>query len=909
MPFAANWNDEAFAYFVERSPATDGDGPISLHHPQYPYVVELASSNPADLIGDVNSSIAPIADAYLRRVEPLLFNRAAGSSLLYEIKSEHGAYGFRSFENGFRLAWLPLTTGPDRDGSVMLVRHDPAHLSDPLDISLVLFAVQVWEDGKPATAMRSGFGLRVTASLCLDSVNGFALRFEGVDVSARLRTVLETERSAASIALHSYLAAVPHAFAGLGAALAPTIAAAAGDPKSQVYLQGIRIEPEDEAAGLVTVFAHAVRSSSESAEPAYSIVAKLAFGGGAPVLAPIVLSTSKSPLVAHVVGILPPTAHLFATPTPWNGQLSDAASLTRASHVEDVRPNRSSEALKTLRKPIPLRGLLPGTVDLQDAPASPWFEVRKSTIVDRAANGALVHLADGAVLAHARISDFTAVSAYRALCDLFAKIEGFGLPREAFLWPCNITAPLIVRYWSGMTRGPGRDGKIVNAEVNYDPPQAHLGAAAPAGPRSIQLRLALADMQRSSSRREPLGIATDPRWMWHEFGHVLLVGATGRLEFNFAHSPGDALAAIVNDPRSELAQDMRPYGLRGATFPWVYLNRRHDRRVESGWSWSGSYHRPLRFDPANCDCRRMGYDSEQILSTTLFRLYRSVGGDTVDAASVIDRARRIDASDYTVYLIMRAIAVFGLAAWVSPQTPVLLANCLMHADRVTRRSTSGLLRTRVGGCVHKVVRWAFEQQGLCADVPDNQIHDAVGKPPRVDVFIDDRRAAVDAAHRAGEYTPVSLDWTTAAPAWHASAQGISIGPGGVSVTVGNRGTGLATQVRVLVWFKERLAATPLVWNRHDNSWTHLNPGPAAPGGPIASGSSQTYGPFPGLPSTSGKRYLVLAEVHALGDLANTHNALPVPVPFLDLPCAIGDTRLVDLVANDNNLGLLEYVVP
>ena len=70
--------------------------------------------------------------------------------------------------------------------------------------------------------------------------------------------------------------------------------------------------------------------------------------------------------------------------------------------------------------------------------------------------------------------------------------------------------------------------------------------------------------KRSSA--EPLGIAADARWIWHEIGHVLLTTSVGDLQFRFAHSPGDALAAIVSDPESELATDAN---WRGATFPWV----------------------------------------------------------------------------------------------------------------------------------------------------------------------------------------------------------------------------------------------------------------------------------------------------------------------------------------------------
>ena len=74
---------------------------------------------------------------------------------------------------------------------------------------------------------------------------------------------------------------------------------------------------------------------------------------------------------------------------------------------------------------------------------------------------------------------------------------------------------------------------------------------------------------KDRSPAEPLGIAADARWIWHEIGHVLLTTSVGELEFRFAHSPGDALAAIVSDPRSALATDPN---WRGATFPWVFCH-------------------------------------------------------------------------------------------------------------------------------------------------------------------------------------------------------------------------------------------------------------------------------------------------------------------------------------------------
>ena len=75
----------------------------------------------------------------------------------------------------------------------------------------------------------------------------------------------------------------------------------------------------------------------------------------------------------------------------------------------------------------------------------------------------------------------------------------------------------------------------------------------------------------------PLGLAADVRFVWHEFCHVLILAATGSTEFDFAHSAGDALAAIMGDPSSKL-----PVHWRGVTFPFVQLAlRRHDREVEA----------------------------------------------------------------------------------------------------------------------------------------------------------------------------------------------------------------------------------------------------------------------------------------------------------------------------------------
>ena len=127
------------------------------------------------------------------------------------------------------------------------------------------------------------------------------------------------------------------------------------------------------------------------------------------------------------------------------------------------------------------------------------------------------------------------------------------------------------------------------------------------------VEFALADL---SDTANPLGIAADWRVVLHELGgHGILWDHVNSPNFGFAHSAGDSCAAILNDPGSG-APD------RFVTFPWINIGRRHDRSPAAGWGWGGAN------DVG-------GYSSEQVLSSTLFRLYRSIGSDS---ASVPRRA-------------------------------------------------------------------------------------------------------------------------------------------------------------------------------------------------------------------------------------------------------------------------------
>ena len=97
----------------------------------------------------------------------------------------------------------------------------------------------------------------------------------------------------------------------------------------------------------------------------------------------------------------------------------------------------------------------------------------------------------------------------------------------------------------------------------------------------------------------------------HELGgHGILYDHVNSPNFGFAHSAGDSFGAILNDPERS-APD------RFVTFPWVNIGRRHDRAGR-------------RLGLGRRERRRRLHRREQILATTLFRIYRSIGGDSTD---------------------------------------------------------------------------------------------------------------------------------------------------------------------------------------------------------------------------------------------------------------------------------------
>jgi hypothetical protein len=574
------------------------------------------------------------------------------------------------------------------------------------------------------------------------------------------------------------------------------------------------------------------------------------------------------------------------------------------SKFDEYRPNRSWANLDPARTAEMLKNLLAGqngTVQLADE--SKCYKVVNSEFVPEDLGlsrddpkEVLPELDD-----HSRTNQFAAVTACYHVDELFGKMRDFGIDPGKYFRFAEL--PLTIRYRAGIIPGPGRDGLTINAQALWlAKPMADDGVLLPG---ALEARFALADLQ-SSPELSPMGAVTDQRWCWHEFSHVLIGAATGELEYRFAHSSGDAMGAILCDPLSALATDA---AWRSVTFPWLSVPaRRHDRKARDGWSWCGSLYGKERVY-AHGLCDRRGYWSEQMLSTTLFNIYRSLGGDTglgsLKGTPTADV--REAAAAYTLCLIMQANAFLGPASVLPVNTPDGFVTALISADLAVQVFEANGTK-RCGGSAHKVIRWAFENQGL---YQTGGVQDAPGAPPDVDIFIDDQRdsintlSATKAPMMRGGYDPAPLDTTK----WHASEQALWIraegggdGSDGVAVParyhrvyarVRNRGRLAAAATTVTVWSAEVVASTIPPWP--DPQWKQLQ-GPSKPAD-IGPGKGRTFGPFKWTPPHAAGYALVVIATCPV-DPSNADLSVPAP-----LPCATLPGRTDYLIACDNNMGL------
>ena len=755
-------------------------------------------------------------------------------------------------EADITFAWLPIGWPPTSSAKVVddtppafaSFRVDRTSQEDgrPLDDTIVLLATECYKD--TTSPVGSGFGIRILAHTRPDKPS--ELRITGMSASLPFgpyrATGLSTDdkgEDKRSLILDAIsIVRDKDKEPAFRAQIASTLGI---DPSFQI--RGIRAARTGEDVTLEFRCMGKVDAGQTNPVP-YMFVFSTTFtpenGPGTPVL------LSKDPLAAEVDG------HAFVFTI-------DPASQGGAKDIRSRRPTRSEHQLEHYwteeqitdgaRDPLvfPLRNAA-NRDDLDETRIvlCPGFVQRDPRPTPQAPDEIkYVELAGTVPLV--RSNDFAAINALWHVEHFFERLGAYGLNNSTDsqgypLYPYFRMAklPLRVHYRSGIRPGAGKDGKTVNACVLVDGWRPGFEGPTKPGERpGLQMHLALADLSTRARKpwdgkdkpaAEPLGIAADARWIWHEIGHVLLMAGVGELQFRFAHSAGDALAAIVADPQSQLAKDLN---WRGATFPWAFIPRRHDRCVLNGWSWGGLLHYALSQVPRSQRPRRKAYWTEQILSSSLFRLYRCIGGDTILSGQPDDSARQ-SASHYSVYLIMRGIEILGTSDAVPAYEPDQFVSALIDADIATgtwdvtfppapEPSSS---YHRVGGCVHKVIRWAFEAQGLYG----GSMQKALGVPPPVDIFIKDLRPTADETphgkieYRAGSYIPVSLHWqqtaSAPAPAWQADPAAIFIdGNGDISIVVGNRGSQAATGVEVSVWWLTWPGTTPTGMSRFGKTAT------------------------------------------------------------------------------------------
>lgn len=456
----------------------------------------------------------------------------------------------------------------------------------------------------------------------------------------------------------------------------------------------------------------------------------------------------------------------------------------------------------------PLRDLV--TLDGLDAPEDELEGEFVQIVNVSAPDPAIPTEGTGNFLYDVRTDDFSAVNAYYLSDRLFRMMQDMGF---------NVNT-----YFDGTTFPVRVDHRATINSSTTNP-----NAQAPGnglGNGSDGFRFTLVESS------EPVGMATDWRVTLHEFGHALLWDHVNSPNFGFAHSCGDSLAAILGDPGSNATD-------RFQTFPYVPIvqYRRHDQDVATGGGWGGT------FDTG-------GYNSEQILSTTLFRAYRSCGGDHSD------HSIREFVARYMAFLIFSAVGT--LTPGTNPNDPEEFALALQNADLGTTD-----FEGHPGGAFHKVIRWAFEKQGAYQPMGAPTPVTTPGAPPEVDVFIDDGRN--------GEYEFQHNFWNTT-DMWNrlSADNGLTHQTPVIGVTnymyvgVRNRGSQSATNVTVRGY--HNIPGVGLIW---PDSWQAMTTA-QLPSGDIPPNGLSIVGPFEWTPAIEGHECL-LAVVEANGDSSNTNN--------------------------------------
>jgi zinc metalloprotease ZmpB len=514
-------------------------------------------------------------------------------------------------------------------------------------------------------------------------------------------------------------------------------------------------------------------------------------------------------------------------------------------------PNATNAQLNPVRTSMLLEGLLPPSGGVQSLIGNKVkvvdFELPTVTPPTRPV-GTNFDIFD------ARTNDFAAVNAYYHCNQFFQMVQSMGFNLASYFGSATVFPSQVDH--RGCQGPKCLNGNCINAHC--------LGTSG--GKGILGTGFALAD---STDIAHPLGIATDYRVVLHELGgHGVLYPHVSSPNFGFSHSAGDSVAAITCDPNSHAYNSVNPSDpKRFVTFPWVDIGRRHDRSVSSGWGWSGN----IALHPFDYNLDYGGYNNEQILSTTLFRFYRSIRGDSPQLAE------RQFAARYVVYLILRAIGMLTPA--MNPSNAAGFATALMNAD-LGDWTTEG----HAGGAYGKVIRWAFEKQGVYQPagtiIPNNDI----GAPPAVDVYIEDGR------HGEYQYNPVwyycQAIWNRRQPGGTTHEEPIVNVTNYAYVKIKNRGTQVAKDVVVKAYH-----AKPGMGLVYPNDWQPMTTAQLkAPNVPPNSSVEITVGPFEWTPSQIGHECMFMV-VSAGGDSSNISN--------MTTGDSIPEWRLVP---NDNNIG-------
>jgi hypothetical protein len=279
------------------------------------------------------------------------------------------------------------------------------------------------------------------------------------------------------------------------------------------------------------------------------------------------------------------------------------------------------------------------------------------------------------------------------------------------------------------------------------------------------------------------------------------------------------------------------------------------------------------------------YAREQILSSPLVRLYRAIGGDAATSAGKPDTAARKAAALYATYLIVRAICSLGPQRTVPAWNAESFATAMAEADIGTSKVTPPL--GRIGGTVHKVIRWAFEKQGLFPDEPGPGVSNSV------DLFLEDGRAGEYHYKAEWRASPDAI-WSNTTGNPHDGDQKPVPGHDNfIFVRVKNRGNSAARNVSASVFSAPK--GQDAVWP--SPRWMALPKREKAPErlDQRAAHDDLVFGPFVWTPAR-GKSYSFLARVEADGDSSNIN-------PATMLPCSLRPTPLAHVVPFDNNIGL------